>query len=140
MFHVPEASRLTMKQHPALGSDASYGNNGAFQIVSPESGWHLFMVCSDGSELLATGTDSENWEHVSVHARNNPNLGDARSKLRTPTWKEMCFVKKVCWDGEDVVVQFHPKESEYVNCHPYTLHLWRWKAGEFPRPDRSDVG
>jgi hypothetical protein len=22
-------------------------------------------------------------------------------------------------------VQFHPPKSEYVNHHPYTLHLWK---------------
>lgn len=133
MFHVPEKSRLTVKQHRGLGSDASYGNNGAFQIASPEPGWMLFMICSDGTDDSARGTPSEEWEHVSIHARN-------LSKMRVPNWKEMCFVKGLCWDAEDVVVQFHPKASEYVNQHPATLHLWRWKAGRFPTPPMSDVG
>jgi hypothetical protein len=133
MFHVPEKSRITPQQHRGLGSDASIGQNGAFQVPSPEAGWLLFMICSDGTEKLADGTPSSEWEHVSVHARN-------LSKMRVPTWKEMAFIKRLCWDAEDVVVQFHPKESEYVNQHPATLHMWRWKAGPFPTPPMSDVG
>jgi hypothetical protein len=51
----------------------------------------------------------------------------------------MCFVKRLCWDGEDVVVQFHPRESTYVNVHPNVLHLWRWRQGEFPTPPMAAV-
>lgn len=40
----------------------------------------------------------------------------------------MCKVKDLFWDEEDVVVQFHPRKSEYVDNHKYCLHLWR-KAG-----------
>ena len=52
----------------------------------------------------------------------------------------MAYVKRICWDAEDVVVQFHPRESEYVNCHPNVLHLWRYKAAEFPTPPAILVG
>src|SRR6266496_309535 len=104
-FHVPENARLT--NHPKLASTSKDGNNGVFIINSPENGWQLALICSD-----------EEWEHVSVHAFKN-------NKQRIPTWKEMCFVKDLCWDDEDVVVQFHPRKSNYVNIHPNILHLWR---------------
>jgi hypothetical protein len=52
----------------------------------------------------------------------------------------MTFVKRLCWDGEDVVVQFHPRESEYVNCHPHVLHLWRHTTKAFPTPPAILVG
>jgi hypothetical protein len=133
MFKVPERERITMQQSPSLGSDASYGRNGAFQVDSPEPGWNLFLICSDGSEFICKDTPSEQWEHVSVQARN------ARGS-RIPTWKEMTFINDLCWDGEDVVVQFHPKKSQYVNHHPHVLHLWRWKHGTFPTPPTEDVG
>ena len=55
------------------------------------------------------------WEHVSV-SLNRP---------RVPNWDEMCFVKEVFWEPEDCVVQYHPPASQYVNCHPHVLHLWR---------------
>lgn len=137
MFHVPETARDT--QHPILGSTAADGNNGAFHLDSPEPGWTLAIIASDG----------DGWEHVSVHAYRVQRLeivgllgrgSKAGLKERTPTWKEMCFAKRAFWDAEDEVVQFHPKESEYVNCHPHTLHLWRAIGIEFPRPPAEMVG
>jgi hypothetical protein len=123
MFHVPEQARDT--SHPVLGTSSADGNNGAFHLDSPEPGWSLAIIASDG----------EGWEHVSVHA-----YRVQRTQERTPTWKEMCFVKRAFWDGEDEVVQFHPKESEYVNCHEHTLHLWRAVGVTFPRPRGELVG
>ena len=55
----------------------------------------------------------EGWEHVSIAYTN-----------RTPTLEEMCKVKDMFWNEEECVVQFHPPKSEYVNVHPYCLHLW----------------
>lgn len=81
--------------------------------------------------IFSPGLDDadKGWEHVSVSCQ-----------TRTPTWAEMVHVKRLFWDAEDVVVQFHPKRSEYVNVHPYTLHLWRWTEGDFPRPPKGLVG
>jgi len=137
MFHVPETARD--KEHPILGTSAADGNNGAFHLDSPEPGWTLAVIASDG----------EGGEHASVHAYRVQRievvglLGRGSKpgvKMRTPTWKEMCFVKRLFWDGEDEVVQFHPKESEYVNCHPHTLHLWRPIGVSFPTPPAELVG
>lgn len=122
MFHVPELARNTT--HPIGGSTSADGNNGWFDIESPEPGWRLALIASDGM----------GWEHVSIHAYR----GDG--KQRTPTWKEMSYVKRLCWDAEDVVVQFHPRESEYVNCHPHVLHLWRPTEQVIPTPDPLMVG
>jgi len=55
-----------------------------------------------------------NNEHVSVSL-----------KHRTPTWAEMCKVKDLFWDEDEVVVQYHPSKKDYVNNHQYCLHLWR---------------
>jgi hypothetical protein len=82
-----------------------------------------------GRLRVQASDDFDGWEHVSV------SLID-----RTPTWAEMCRIKGLFWDEEDTVVQFHPPKSEYVNCHPYCLHLWRWTGGEFPRPSSTLVG
>jgi hypothetical protein len=121
MFHVPELARDTT--HPMLASSAADGNNGAFYVESPEPGWRLTLLASDGM----------GWEHVSVHARRGV-------QMRTPTWREMAYIKNLCWDGEDVVIQFHPRKSEYVNCHPDVLHLWRPTHQEIPTPDPLMVG
>lgn len=121
-FHVSELSRV---RDGALASDASYGNNGAFSMTSPEPGWLLFLIASDGGA----------WEHVSVHAARR--IG---GQQRTPTWKEMVYVKDLFWDAEDVVMQLHPKRSAYVNNHPNVLHLWRPIGVEIPQPPSIMVG
>ena len=116
MFHVQESSRLIT--HPLLGTTERDGNNGCFQFESPEPGWKLVVVASDGL----------GWEHVSVHARRE------NGQQRTPNWNEMCFVKSCFWDDEDVVIQFHPKKSEYRNLHTHTLHMWRPIGVVIPTP------
>lgn len=131
-FHVPDTSRDTT--HHLLRTTSADGNNGAFLIDSPEPGWRLALIASDGThapELPA-------WEHVSVHAFRGG--GVHTRQLRTPTWKEMTYVKRVCWDGDDVVMQLHPRESEYVNNHPHVLHLWRPLLAVIPTPPSIFVG
>jgi len=59
---------------------------------------------------------------------------------RCPTWEEMCLVKDLFWDDTDCVIQYHPSRSDYVNNHPYCLHLWRPIGIELPRPDSIFVG
>jgi hypothetical protein len=122
------------------------GQYGAFLLPSPEPGWTLVLICDDGTH--AEVAESLSWEHVSVRAARG------EDKSRTPTWKEMAFVKDTCWDAEDVVVQFHPPKSEYVNLHPHVLHLWPeyvnlhphvlhlWRntVEPFPRPSPLLVG
>jgi len=44
------------------------------------------------------------------------------------------------WDAEDVVIQYHPAKSEYVNVHDNCLHLWRPVGVELPTPPRELVG
>jgi hypothetical protein len=134
-FHVPELARDTT--HPMLGTTSADGNNGAFDLESPEPGWSLALICSDGG----------GWEHVSVHAYRQRKVEvvsllrqDRVPPMRTPTWKEMAYVKRLCWDGEDVVMQLHPRESEYVNCHPHVLHLWRPVVAVIPTPPAEFVG
>jgi hypothetical protein len=52
----------------------------------------------------------------------------------------MAYVKDLCWDAEDVVMQLHPRKSEYVNNHPHVLHLWRPVDVEIPTPPSIFVG
>lgn len=127
MFKVPEQWRLTDKTLGYLASDSTYGNNGCFSLPNPYGPGYMSIIASDGM----------GWEHVSVHFE----IGDGRQ--RTPTWDQMCHVKDMFWGEEDVVVQFHPKKSEYVNIHKNTLHLWRPDetiAGRIPTPPSIMVG
>ena len=115
MFKVPEKYRITEGQHATSPVD---GNNGAF-IVFLAHGQRVMVIAADGL----------GWEHVSVSRRD-----------RCPTWEEMCQIKALFWDREDCVVQYHPPESDYVNNHPYCLHLWREVGKEFNRPPSFLVG
>ena len=114
-FHVPEESRITQGH---LGSNASYGNNGAFRLET------------EFAKLLCIASDGDGWEHVSVSP-----LGQG-----IPTWMEMCAVKDAFWDEEDCVVQFHPPKSQYVNFHPRCLHLWRKIGTEYETPPTYMIG
>lgn len=120
MFHVPNKYRT--RGHPSLGSDDSYGNNGAF-IIPFEYKVSAMVIASDG----------DGWEHVSVHV-----VDDGTDV--TPVWEEMCAIKDLFWDAEDCVVQYHPPKSEYVNNHKNCLHLWRPTVAMLPRPDSILVG
>ena len=122
MFHVPEEGRFNQIGH-SLHSSKSDGNNGAFFIKS-------------GSDILqCVASDGHNWEHVSITIRTKN-----RQVCSTPSWEIMCLVKDIFWDDEDCVVQYHPPKSEYVNNHPYVLHLWRLTNAELPRPHSIMVG
>jgi hypothetical protein len=121
-FHVPNRYR---RRRGPMASDDSYGNAGAFQLPSPIGDRVLIIIAGDGL----------GWEHVSIHAYNVK-----RKEAKTPTWEEMCHVKALFWDPEDWVVQYHPAESEYVNNHPHTLHLWRPTAATLPTPPSILVG
>jgi hypothetical protein len=123
MFHVPDDYRIRTGQ---LASTDEYANNGAFALA--------YKRVSDGREngLLCIASDGADWEHVSI----------STGKPRCPYWVEMCFIKDIFWDEDDAVIQIHPPAAEYVNHHPYTLHLWR-KVGTndfFDMPDSILVG
>lgn len=117
LSEVMEAGRIT---HGAYGSNSSLGMAGGFRVVAP-SGEPLIVMSS--------GQDYTGWEHVSVSC-----------EFRTPTWQEMCFIKDQFWDENEMVVQYHPPKSEYVNCHPYCLHMWKATHMSMPMPPSLLVG
>ncbi len=102
-----------------LASVTSDGNNGAFRVP----------MLADNISVNVIASDGEGWEHVSVSLPN-----------RCPTWEEMCRIKALFWDGDDCVIQFHPPVTDYVNNHPYCLHLWRPIRAAVPMPPRWMVG
>lgn len=54
------------------------------------------------------------WEHLSVS-----------TPSKTPTWEQMCKMKDLFWNEDEVCVQYHPAKEDYVNNHPHCLHIWR---------------
>lgn len=74
--------------------------------------------------VMSSGTDKDDkWEHVSVSLHN-----------RCPTWDEMCEIKALFWTENETVIQFHPKKTQYVNTHPFCLHLWKRTDSEIELP------
>ena len=122
-MNVPEKYRIIKG---VMGSDSTYGNNGAFRIPHYKfDDYTINCIASDGS----------GWQHVSVTI--------SSTKIcvhRCPTWEEMCFVKNLFWGHEETVMQLHPPKSEYVNNHNYCLHLWKPDNTLIPLPDSLMVG
>jgi hypothetical protein len=115
-------------QPPYISPDgATYG---AFQIK--HNGTLLNIIATDG--LLDSPDQAGEWEHVSVHA-----YDPVFKRRRIPKWEEMCFIKELFWDDDEVVMQLHPAKKDYVNVHECVLHLWRPKQGEIPTPPKICV-
>jgi hypothetical protein len=122
MFKVPEEFRVL---EGPMRSTKEDGCNGLFAFK--DHGIMIACIVSDGL----------GWEHVSVSISSG---GGKRLLDRCPSWEEMCFVKENFWDKEDTVLEYHPAEKDYVNFHPYCLHLWRPIGKEFPIPPKELVG
>jgi hypothetical protein len=118
MFHAPDKFRLTSGHY---GSPAGSGNNGAFFVPSQNKNSYM--------DFTVIASDEGGWEHVSVSL-----------KSRCPTWAEMCYIKATFWDDDDCVLQFHPPQTDYINCHPFCLHLWRPVGRDVETPPWWMVG
>lgn len=90
-----------------------------------------FKVFVNGRSFFVVASSGGGWEHVSVSPCN---------QKRCPTWEEMCAIKDMFFEPEEVAVQYHPRHSEYVNMHPYCLHIWRPIGVEMPTPPSIFVG
>jgi len=115
-MHVPEKFRIRSGR---VASDERFGNNGAFQVPLKTNRQTVYVIASDEG----------GWEHVSVSRAD-----------RCPTWDEMCEVKNLFFGPDEWVVQFHPARSDYVNAHPYCLHLWKPTGAEVLKPPHWMVG
>lgn len=113
VFRVPEMYRVTSGP---LATSATDGNNGAF-IVRHHSQTFQVIASNGGG-----------WDHVSVSRRD-----------RCPTWTEMDYIKRMFWGPDDVVIQIHPADKDYINNHEYCLHLWRPQFEDIPIPPVSYV-
>lgn len=116
-LHTLDHYRLREDERVLYGCEGD-GGNGVFKVFV--SGRSFRVIASNGG----------GWDHVSV---SRPN--------RCPMWEEMCAIKDMFFYPEERVVQYHPPHSEYVNLHPYCLHLWKPNDGaELPYPPQNYVG
>jgi hypothetical protein len=104
--------KLARIRHP-WATDAD-DQNGAFELVGPNKR-RLIIIASSG----------EGWDHVSVSVRGTDD---------PPTWEEMCFVKSLMFDDDEVCMQLHPAASNYINHHTGCLHLWKPQDEKIPLP------
>lgn len=96
----------------------------------------LFIIPTKKVKFQVIASNGMDWEHVSVTLKNRWGY----QLHRCPTWEEMCFIKELFFEGNEVVMQLHPSEEEYVNNHPYCLHLWKPKSAVIPTPPSELVG
>lgn len=97
--------------------------------------WGCFQIPLRGALQTVSAAvivgDGLGWDHVSV---------SLPGRKRCPTWDEMCAVRDLFFRPEAVVLEIHPRAADYVNDHPYVLHLWQWQGGEIPCPPPITVG
>lgn len=74
----------------------------------------MFIFRRGNATLRFQISEGAGWDHVSVSLA-----------TRCPTWEEMSFIKDLCFEDHECVMQLHPPKSEHVNYHPFCLHLWR---------------
>lgn len=123
-----ESRRMDDRERQIWGRRGDEGN-GIFLLKAP--GGRITAAGQSGQRLYCIASNGEGWEHVSVSVPNT---------RRCPTWEEMAFVKDQFWHPDECVIQYHPPDDQYVNTHPYTLHLWRPLEFWIPVPPRELVG
>lgn len=69
------------------------------------------------------------FEHLSVS-----------TPIKTPTWEQMCFMKDIFWNDDEVCMQLHPKKEDYVDNMQFCLHIWKPINKEIPTPPSIMVG
>lgn len=112
-------------------SQRGVGPYGKFTLLCPVFGRRLGIAAFDGRYEEGTPADhpAYGWEHVSISGQKF-----------TPSWAEMCWVKDVFWLAEEPAFQMHPPKSEWVNNHPFCLHLWALIPGIVPVTSEVKIG
>ena len=105
------------------------------KLLPPGTSWNdagVFYIPLNETEtaqvIADNGVTDPAWEHISVSTDH-----------RCLTWDEMCMIKDMFFDPSERVVQYHPPKDEYVDIHPFCLHLWRWTLAPFPAPPKELV-
>lgn len=100
------------------------------RAISPDGGFgELYKAGKPfGSVIWSNGGG---WEHVSVCPY---------KRSYTPSWDDMCDLKDKFFREDEVVVQYHPAKSQYVNNLSNCLHLWRPLNEVMPTPPSIMVG
>lgn len=122
-----------LKNTPHLCIKGKYIYNG----VEDNDMYHGWVEWPDFKGTVIFGfNEGGKMEHVSVSSYN-------RRKL--PTWETMCRLKEMFFNPEEMVVQIHPAEKNYLhgvgfpgNRLENVLHLWRPIDGNYEILNRPE--
>ena len=118
MKRLRELNQYRNKAWEARMAGAGDDNGGCFTLRSPIDAADLNVIASNG----------EGWDHLSVSR-----------PLRTPSWAELEYVKRLFFKPDEVAMQLHVPTTDHVNVHPNCLHLWRPHDLQIPMPPKEFV-
>jgi hypothetical protein len=98
------------------------------QELGEDGGWAIAYLRGSKTPVRIIFSWGGGWDHVSVSYPE-----------RCCDWEEMCEVKDMFFRDDECAVQYHPPKSDYVNLHPYVLHLWRPQNERIPMPPKFMV-
>lgn len=121
-----------MKGLPLVALDP--GDNmfplGAWRPVIIPAGWNQIGASAwrhtSGLKVIATvarENDGQRWAHISCSYAD-----------RLPSWGDLVNVKEIFLGRDALALQVLPPRDEWINQHPYTLHLFCCLDGR-PTPD-----
>lgn len=111
--------QLRIQPRLCITDEAPDGLTAWAELRSTIKAQRVFIIASWGG----------GWDHVSASFRN-----------RTPTWEEMAEIKDMFFRKDETAVQFHPEEAEYINMHPFVLHIWKKQGHQHELPPWWMVG
>lgn len=111
-----------MKSFDEILADKRFTKEG--QLADGIKGW----VTNRGKVYRVIASNGGGWDHVSVSMRD-----------RCPSWDEMCMIKDMFFYENECCVEYHPAKKNYVNVHPYCLHIWKPQDKEMPTPPKIFV-
>lgn len=89
-------------------------------------GWNgCFLVPLDGELYHVMIGDGMGWKHLSVT--------NAQRKV-LPTWGAMARLKDLFYGDDEWACQFFPAKDDYINDHPFCLHIWMPLDEPLPHP------
>jgi len=101
------------------------------QIVHLGADGGMGKLMLNKTKVSVIWSNGGGWEHVSI---------SPYKKNYLPSWEDMCVLKDLFFRDDEVVVQYHPAKTEYVNNMKNCLHLWRPTRETMPTPPSTMVG
>ena len=96
-----------------------------FPLPAAPNGWRVETVLGDGARFVRILTRQSVIlsESVELDGRTWVHFSTARPD-RVPNWDELVEAKELFLGAESKAVQVLAPRSEWVNIHPYCLHLF----------------